>query len=137
ATPGGGAVPPTVFTPAGTPPPEPFPDPFPGEFRIRGLLGEGAFGTVWLAKEVRLGRQVALKTLRVRAELPGAATALAALEKDGRYLARVSHPNVVRVHAWRQAGDEHYLVLQYVAGGSLGKLVEKEGPLPWQRAARY
>jgi serine/threonine protein kinase len=138
ATPGGAAVPPTVVPlPEEAPLPEPFPDPFPGEFRIRGMLGEGAFGKVWLAEEVRLGRQVALKTLRVPAESPEAAIVLVALEKDGKNLARVSHPNVVRVHAWRQAGEEHYLVLQYVAGGSLGAQVEREGPLPWQRAARY
>src|SRR5262249_1136082 len=45
--------------------------------------------------------------------------------------------NVVKVHAWRQAGDEHYLVLEYVAGGSLAELLKEEGPLSWQRAARY
>ena len=112
-------------------------DPFPGEFRIRRLLGEGAFGKVWLADDLVLGRPVALKTLRVPAGSDDAAPALAALRKEAQFLAGVHHPNVVQVYGWRQGGDEHYLVLQYVAGGSLHDLVKKEGPLAWQRAARY
>jgi serine/threonine protein kinase len=111
------------------------PDPFPGEFRINRLLGEGTFGKVWLADEVNLGRQVALKTLHLPAEANP--SALDALRKEAHFLARLDHRNVVKVHAWREAGGEHYLVLEYVCGGSLAELLKKEGPLPWQRAARY
>jgi serine/threonine protein kinase len=111
------------------------PDPFPGEFCICGLLGKGTFGKVWLADDLRLGRRVALKTLH----LPAGAdpSALAALEKEAKILAGLDHPNVVKVHAWRQAGAEHYLVMEYVAGGSLADLLQEEGPMSWQRAARY
>jgi serine/threonine protein kinase len=111
------------------------PDPFPGEFRIRGVLGEGTFGKVWLADDLNLGRQVALKTLHVPADAD--ASALAALRKEATILASLNHRNIVRVHAWRQAGKEHYLVLEHVAGGSLADLLRAEGPLSWQRAARY
>jgi hypothetical protein len=52
-------------------------------------------------------------------------------------LTDIDHPNVVRVHAWLTVHDHHYLVMQYVAGGSLDNLLESEGPLDWQRAARY
>ncbi len=43
----------------------------------------------------------------------------------------------MRTHAWLTTGDRHYLVMQYVSGGSLADLVDNEGPLDWQRAARY
>src|SRR5262249_37709928 len=76
------------------------PDPFPGEFRIRQLLGAGAFGKVWLADDVHLGRSVALKTLRPPGGAVSAAQALAALRSEARLLATVRHPNVVHVHAW-------------------------------------
>ena len=94
----------------GTPPePAALPDPFPGEFPIRRLLGKGAFGKVWLADELKLGRQVALKTLK----LPAASTlgphVLAALRKEAHHLAQLDHPNIVRVHAWREAAGEHFL----------------------------
>jgi serine/threonine protein kinase len=118
-------------------PMEPLPDPFPGEYRLRRRLGRGAFGTVWLAEDLRLGRPVALKTLRSSGRSDAGARALAALRKEARLLAAVRHPNIVQVHAWRQAGGEHYLVLQYVAGGSLADRVRQEGPLPWQLAGRY
>jgi serine/threonine protein kinase len=111
------------------------PDPLPGEFRIRRLLGKGSFGKVWLADDLHLGRQVALKTLHLPADADPAA--LESLRKEAKILANLDHRNVVKVHAWRQAGDENYLVLEYVAGGSLTDLLREEGPMSWQRAARY
>jgi hypothetical protein len=131
-------TPPTVYRVPGAPGPEPaHPDPFPGEYRIRRLLGEGAFGKVWLADDLHLGRPVALKTLRAGAGSEAGAETLAALRKEAGFLAGVDHRNIVRVYSWRQAGDEHYLVLQYVPGGSLAGQVTPEKPLDWQRAARY
>ena len=41
------------------------------------------------------------------------------------------------MHAWLTVHDHHYLVMQYVPGGSLADLLKSEGPLDWQRAARY
>jgi serine/threonine protein kinase len=121
--------------PSARPGDEPLPDPFPGEFLICGLLGEGTFGKVWLADDLHLGRRVALKTLHLPADADP--FALAALRKEAGFLASLDHRNVVKVHAWRQAGGEHYLVLEYVPGGSLAGLLKGEGPLPWQRTARY
>jgi serine/threonine protein kinase len=113
----------------------PLPDPFPGEFRIHRLLGKGTFGKVWLADDLRLSRQVALKTLHLPAHADP--SALQALDKEAGILANLDHQNVVKVYAWRQAGGEHFLVLEYVAGGSLADLMQAEGPMSWQRAARY
>jgi serine/threonine-protein kinase len=112
------------------------PDPFPGEYRIRQSLGEGSFGKVWLADDLNLGRQVALKTLKLSGQSEGRAPVLAALQKEARLLAALRHPNIVQVHAWRQSADQHYLVLQYVPGGSLAERV-RAGPLTWQDATRY
>jgi serine/threonine protein kinase len=121
------------------PPPvsNPLPDPFPGEYRILKRLGQGAFGTVWLAEDLNLGWQVALKTLRLAGSADTSDEKLLALRHEARTLAQLRHPNIVQVHAWRQAGDEHYLVLQCVAGGSLEDRVRKAGPLLWSDAARY
>jgi hypothetical protein len=119
------------------PPGARLPQPFPGEYQVRALLGEGSFGQVWLADHLRLGRQVALKALRLRGGVEQRSRALAALQNEARLLAQLEHPNVVRVHDLRQAGDQHYLVLQYVPGQSLKARLEARGPLDWRRAARY
>lgn len=114
------------------------PDPFPGEFQVRRLLGEGAFGKVWLAEDVRLGRPVALKTLKVPAHSPQAARALAALEREARLMANLHHPNIVQVYAWRQdAQGENYLVLQYVPGRSFADRLREQARFDWRQAARY
>jgi serine/threonine protein kinase len=113
------------------------PDPFPGEFLIRRLLGEGAFGKVWLADDVKLGRPVALKTLKLPATSTIGPQVLAALRKEAQHLAQLDHPNIVRVYSWREAGAEYYLVLQFVTGGSLADRLQAEKVLGWQDAARY
>jgi serine/threonine protein kinase len=113
------------------------PQPFPGEYRILGALGKGSFGEVWLAEDLKLGILVALKTVRLEGGAEQRSQALAALENDARKLAKVRHPNIVQVHAWRQAGDEHYLVLQYIPGKSLEDRLKAEGSLAWRLAARY
>lgn len=113
------------------------PDPFPGKYRFEMVLGRGAFGEVWLAEDLNLGCHRALKTIRLSGTAGACAERLAALRLEARVLARLRHPNIVEVHAWEQAGDDHYLVLQYVSGGSLGDRVKKDGPLSWDVASRY
>jgi tRNA A-37 threonylcarbamoyl transferase component Bud32 len=116
---------------------EALPQPFPGEYVIRGPLGEGNFGKVWLADDLKLGIPVALKTVHLSGGREQRSRALAALQNDAQTLARLRHPNIVQVHTWRQAGGEHYLVLQYVPGKSLKDRLKAEGPLGWRRGARY
>jgi serine/threonine protein kinase len=120
-----------------TPPPAGgLPQPFPDDFLVTDLLGEGSYGKVWLAEDLHLPRQVALKGLRFAADSEIGAATLAALKKEAGFLTEIRHPNVVQVLFWRQAGGQPYLVLEFVSGGSLAGLVKKE-PLPWDRAARY
>jgi serine/threonine protein kinase len=117
-------------------------DPFPGAFRLVRSVGQGAFGGVWLAEDLNLNRQVALKMI-----LPGGPSAeadrrLDRLRAEARLLAAVHHPNVVPVLAWQEGRDDSgarlaALVMPYVAGGSLADRVHREGPLPWETAVRY
>jgi serine/threonine protein kinase len=116
---------------------EPPPDPFPGDFRVCCRVGAGAFGSVWLAEDLHLGRLVALKTVRPSTPSGPCDRLLVRLREEARLLATVRHRNVAQVYALREAADSSYLILQYVPGGSLADRVEREGPLHWRLAARY
>jgi Protein kinase domain/Domain of unknown function (DUF4384)/Putative zinc-finger len=106
-------------------------------YRVYKYLGAGTFGEVWLAQDLNLPRLVAAKTLKVGARGDEETRALEALRQDAHLMTEVEHPNVVRVYAWLTVHDQHYLVMQYVSGGSLANLLKTEGLLDWQRAARY
>jgi serine/threonine protein kinase len=51
-------------------------------------------------------------------------------------MTQVEHPNVVRMHSWLTIHDQHYLVMQYVSGGSLSDLLKNDGSLDRHRATR-
>lgn len=125
----------------GTDPYPPLPNPFPEEFRFLKRLGEGGFGTLWLAEDLQIRRKVAIKTLKGSSD-ERRARALNALMKDAQLLARISHPNIIPVYAMRRDGDEYYLILKYISGGSLDQCLKarqkkQQGPLDWQTACQY
>jgi serine/threonine protein kinase len=92
-------------------------------------------GAVWLGHDELLGRDVALKRIGM---LPGAdSTDLARVEREARLTARLSHPNVVAVFdlVTDAETDAHWLVMEYVDGVTLARLIRKQGPLSPDEAA--
>lgn len=93
------------------------------DYVIEALLGQGAQGSVYLARDALLGRRVALKTLRsgTQDETRGV--------EEARLLAALEHPNLVRVyHAMRHHGT-WFIVSEYLGGGSLQQLVQRQSKL--------
>lgn len=98
-----------------------------GRFQLLGRLGRGGMGEVFLARDPRLGREVALKALTgEKADHPEARQRL---EAEARSLAALSHPNVASLHGVEDVGDQPFLVLEYVPGESLAERLER-GPIP-------
>jgi formylglycine-generating enzyme required for sulfatase activity len=107
-----------------------------GDYEIEKLLGAGAMGQVYLARQVRLDQRCALKVL------PEAFTKSADFEKrferEGRSLAKLDNPNIVRVLYAGVAENLHFLAMEYVPGGTLEDLLEKRGGrLPEKEARRF
>ena len=104
-------------------------------FEIRGLLGEGGMGRVYLAHDLSLDRPVALKLLR--RELADNPTLIARMVDEARAQARLQHPNVVTIYYIGNFEGASYFVMEYVRGKTLAELLEKDGPLPWGDALEY
>lgn len=85
-----------------------------GRYRIRERLGRGAMGTVFLAHDERLAREVAIKVLAERG-----AEAQGRMLREARALARLSHPNVVTIFEADVDGDRVFLVMEYLRGQRL------------------
>ncbi len=98
-------------------------------YRIVSLLGEGGMGAVYRAWDTRLNVAVALKEMRPQPGLDPAA--LAGLRdqfrREATILARLSHPNLVRVTDFFEEGSNAYLVMDFVLGESLAEKIAREG----------
>jgi serine/threonine protein kinase/WD40 repeat protein len=104
-------------------------------YRIIRLLGQGGMGAVYEAEHRVMQRPVALKVIN-RAFTANPA-AVERFRREVRAAARLSHPNIVPTYDAEDAGDSHFLVMEYVEGISLARLVKERGPLPVAEACDY
>ncbi len=96
-------------------------------YRILEGLGTGGMGTVFRAEHELMARQVALKVLSPR--LTRRAELVERFRQEVKAAARLSHPNIVTAFDAEQAGDLHFLVMEFVPGQRVDALLEN-GPLP-------
>jgi eukaryotic-like serine/threonine-protein kinase len=116
-----------------------------GEYSLQRELGRGGMGVVYLAREVQLDRDVAIKVLPT--QLARDAAARERFVREARMAAGLSHPNIVPIHrvgeatcpsaAGAAAGSRFvFFVMSYVEGETLGERLRSRGPLPPADAAR-
>lgn len=103
-------------------------------FEIQRTLGAGAQGTVYLARDTHLGRQVAIKTPVVGGKAGEHRRRMDALLAEARTVGQLSHPNVVPLFDAGEENDAPFLVFEYVEGTVLSQLI-KLGKLEPRRAA--
>ncbi len=102
-----------------------------GPYELIDLIGHGGMGRVWRARDLRLGREVALKELRTDRPIDAA---LPRFEQEALIGARLQHPNIVPVHDAGVSDGTHYIVMPLVRGRSLGSILN-DGPVGRERAA--
>jgi serine/threonine protein kinase len=89
-----------------------------GDYELLHPLGAGGMGVVWLAKDQRLGRNVALKLLPV--EVTHDAAKIGRFQREARAASTLNHPNVCTVLALGESADgQHYIAMEYVEGKTL------------------
>lgn len=104
-----------------------------GRYRLERQIGRGGSGTVHLALDQVLGRQVAIKRIGL---IPGSDSAeLERAEREARLAAALNHPNVVSVFDLVDEEDVRWLVMEYVDGETLSERVRTSGPMDATEAA--
>ncbi len=106
-----------------------------GKYTLKGHLGTGGMSSVYLSEHPIMRRPVAIKVLpksRV-----AKSSYLERFELEARAVAALDHPNIVRAYDIDNEGDTHYIVMEYVEGRDLQRMVEQDGPLGYERAADY
>jgi len=97
-----------------------------GDFRLLRKIGEGGMGQVYLARQLSLKREVALKILR--RDLADTDTARKRFQAEAEAVARISHPNITQVYAVGEADGLRFMALEYVYGRNLRHYLDRKGP---------
>ena len=98
------------------------------------LIGQGGMGRVYLARDTRLNRLVALKILAPKRM--NNSRAVERFKREARVGAQLQHENLVRIYDFGQANGRFFLVMEYIEGKTIGALITTQGPMPAPTAAR-
>jgi serine/threonine protein kinase len=111
-----------------------------GEYEVESVLGRGAMGMVYLARDRRIGRRVALKTVQVEQKFEDESDAtefFQRLQREAEVCGAMQHPNIVTLY---EPGYENnvisFLATEYVQGESLRDRLKRSKPLPLDDALR-
>ncbi|MGA2594465.1 MAG: protein kinase, partial [Bryobacteraceae bacterium] len=96
-----------------------------GEFEVKGELGHGGMGTVYLAHDPRVGRDVAVKVLTNE----GDGDLLARFRSEAGTTAKLTHKNIVTIYAFGEQDGMPYIVMELLQGENLGDVIGKRRPL--------
>jgi eukaryotic-like serine/threonine-protein kinase len=99
-----------------------------GRYSLERELGRGGMGIVYLAREVRLDRPVAIKLLPP--EFAGSPDQRDRFMREARTAGRLSHPSIVPIYSVDEVGDFVFYSMAFVDGMTLGERVASRGPLP-------
>ena len=96
-----------------------------GDYRILQKLGAGGMGVVYKAHQISLDREVAIKVLS--RELASKPMNVERFKREGRSMAKLDHPNILRCLEVGQHQKFHYLAMEYIDGGSVQGWLKKLG----------
>ncbi|HVT44619.1 MAG TPA: serine/threonine-protein kinase [Thermoanaerobaculia bacterium] len=103
------------------------------QYRIIRMLGRGGMGAVYLARDLTLDREVAIKVVNTAGE---SRELYERFRREAKTVAKLSHPNIVPLHAFGEVDAMPYFVMGYVRGESLADRLRREGRLEEDEARR-
>src|SRR5438034_4861097 len=99
-----------------------------GKYRIERLLGKGGMGAVFLAHDLTLEREVAIKVLPP--DVAQDDQVVRRFQQEAKTAAKLDHPNIIPIYRVESEGGLNYFVMKYISGTSLEDLLDKKEPLP-------
>lgn len=103
-----------------------------GRYQVERLIGQGGIGQVFYGHDLQTNEPVAIKALKpfVVEQDP---KLLERFRREGNALKELNHPNIVKMLDAIEEDDRHYIVMEYVSGGSLYEVLKQDGRLPIER----
>jgi serine/threonine-protein kinase len=98
------------------------------------MIGQGGMGRVYLARDTRLTRRVAIKVLAP--ERLSNPRAVKRFQREARVGAQLQHENLVRIYDFGESSGRYFLVMEYMEGKTIGTLIAEQGSMPAATAAR-
>jgi serine/threonine protein kinase len=104
-----------------------------GRYRVLEVIGRGGMGVVYRVEHLRMGKVAAMKVLH--RDLASDPDVIHRFEREAAAISKLHHPHTVQVFDFGTAGDALYLIMEYVRGVDLARMIQRDGPMPWARAA--
>src|SRR5258707_7499898 len=99
-----------------------------GKYKIERMVGKGGMGAVFLAHDLTLDREVAIKVLPP--DISQDPKVIQRFRREAKTAAKLDHPNIIPIYRVESEGGLNYFVMKYISGTSLEDLLEKRQPLP-------
>ena len=125
---------PTCLSPVAVPESVTSPRALLGDFVIKNLIGNGGMGTVYLAHQITLDRDVALKVLH--ADFSDDTAFIQNFINEARAAANLNHPNIVQAVAVNCDEGRWYFAMEYIDGSTLKQMLAQNGRIPERQANR-
>lgn len=102
-----------------------------GRYQLKATLGEGGMANVYLAHDLILDRDVAVKVLRL--DLQSDPDTVRRFQREAMATSELIHPNIVSIYDVGESNDQQFLVMEYVHGTNLKRYIGSHFPIPYQR----
>ncbi|HEY5946143.1 MAG TPA: serine/threonine-protein kinase [Kofleriaceae bacterium] len=104
-----------------------------GRYRVIEVIGRGGMGVVYRVEHLRMGKVAAMKVLH--RDLASDPDVIGRFEREAAAISKLHHPHTVQVFDFGTAGEALYLIMEFVRGVDLAHMIQRDGPMPWARAA--
>ncbi len=104
-----------------------------GRYRVIEVLGRGGMGVVYRVEHLRMGKLAAMKVLH--RDLAQDPEVVQRFEREAAAVSKLHHPHTVQVFDFGNAQGALYLIMEYVRGLDLARIISRDGPIPWPRCA--